>query len=300
MKRAGIVLCGGLSRRMGRPKALLPWFGRSMVEHVLASLAPCVDELLVVTSRDVPLDSLGLDARIVVDREPGRGPLAALRDGLAAARAELAFVTASDAPFLVATHVERLFERAQAQGGAAAATADGHLQVLSAVYPCRAWHEAEALLSEGRASPTALLERIGFAPVAGELRDGVGAWTGFNTPDEYLARARHRDPAATALVEWRVEWSRPATKAVALGGPDSTLRTVAIGRLSEVLRAAAPQGVSLDERLASGGLRISLAGREFSIAADAGLPIGPGDRLVVQEVASEGPDDLPRRSLEER
>ena len=40
MKRAGIVLCGGRSQRMGRPKALLPWFGRSLIEHTVATLAP--------------------------------------------------------------------------------------------------------------------------------------------------------------------------------------------------------------------------------------------------------------------
>ena len=132
MKRAGIVLCGGRSQRMGRPKALLPWFGRTMIEHVVGLLSARVDEILVVTSSALTLPA-SLAARVVVDREPERGPLAALRDGLAAARAERAFVTSSDAPFLTSDHVDALFAEAEAHGRAAAVRADGFLQALLAV-----------------------------------------------------------------------------------------------------------------------------------------------------------------------
>ena len=34
----GIVLAGGLSSRMGRDKALLPWHGRTLLEHTLDRL----------------------------------------------------------------------------------------------------------------------------------------------------------------------------------------------------------------------------------------------------------------------
>lgn len=299
MTRAGIVLCGGLSRRMGRPKALLPWFGRSLIEHVVALLAPCVDELIVVTSEALSLSHLPLEARIVVDREPARGPLAALRDGLAATRAELAFVTASDAPFLTADHVAGLFERALAASGAAAPIADDFVQVLSAVYPARAWRDAEILLTKGISSPTALLERIGFvrapADAAMAITSSVVApWTGFNTPDAYLALARKRDPEATAIVEWwapgpRVAEGSPIREdcgAVALAPP--LRQAVPIGRLGDVLERAAPPGLATNatpgELLAAGRLRVVLAEGELAPGADAALPIGPGERVRVHEL----------------
>ena len=50
MKRTGIVLCGGKSARMGRPKALLPWHGHTMIEHVISVLDEVVDEIVVVAS----------------------------------------------------------------------------------------------------------------------------------------------------------------------------------------------------------------------------------------------------------
>ena len=215
------MLCGGRSQRMGRPKALLPWFGRSMIEHVVAVLAPCVDEVVVVTSGELgrlvfttPVQALAAGVRVavrqVVDREPDRGPLAALRDGLAATRAELAFVTSTDAPFLVATYVDALLRAAAAydRDGAPRAIvprADGFLQVLSAVYPREAGREAEALLAAGIASPVALALQIGACVLEVASSNEAAPWTGFNTPGEYLALARRLDPGTTARVEWRIE-----------------------------------------------------------------------------------------------
>ena len=79
---------------MGRPKAWLPWFGKTMVEHVVDALRPLVDEVIVVTSESLDLPSL--DATIVRDTEPERGPLAGLRDGLSAATTARIFATSTD------------------------------------------------------------------------------------------------------------------------------------------------------------------------------------------------------------
>ena len=81
MAAAGIVLCGGRSSRMGRDKAWLPWRGQPIVVHVAGVLRSVVDEVVVVASDSLELPPL--DARGVGDREPARGPLAGLRDGLA-------------------------------------------------------------------------------------------------------------------------------------------------------------------------------------------------------------------------
>lgn len=64
----GLVLAGGASRRMGRDKALLPWQGRPLLEHMLALLAAAGVERSVV-SGDRP-GHHGLP-----DRHPGQGPL---------------------------------------------------------------------------------------------------------------------------------------------------------------------------------------------------------------------------------
>ncbi|MFP6655690.1 MAG: molybdenum cofactor guanylyltransferase, partial [Myxococcota bacterium] len=114
MSRAGIILCGGRSSRMGRAKAWLPWFGTTMIEHVVANVRAAVNEVIVVTSDEVDLPPL--DVQVVVDPEPGGGPLVGICAGLKSAKADLAFVTSVDAPFLELDFVEGLFE----VGGAAA------------------------------------------------------------------------------------------------------------------------------------------------------------------------------------
>ncbi|MEZ4332645.1 MAG: molybdenum cofactor guanylyltransferase [Myxococcota bacterium] len=278
MERVGIVLCGGRSQRMGRPKALLPWFGRSLVEHAVATLAPAVEAVVVVTSPtlDVAPRVEPLGARVVVDREPDRGPLAAIRDGLAAAGAEAAFVTSTDAPFLTRDHVETLFTRAfagRAHGEAVRAVApiaEGFVQVLSAVYPGTAWRDADALLAEGIALPVVLLERLGFEALREAGREPLAPWTGFNTPEAYLAFARRRDAAAAARVEWRGEH----------GATD--VCSVPIGRLVDVLQAAAGTDRARVDALAAAPLRVLLSDEWLGPDFDAELPVGPGDRVVVE------------------
>src|SRR5437867_3338893 len=106
MTSSAIVLCGGESSRMGRPKALLPWRGGPMISHVVGILRQAVDSVVVVTSAS--LDLPRLDAKIVRDRDPKLGPLAGIREGLEAIEADLAFVTATDAPFLTSAFIRKM------------------------------------------------------------------------------------------------------------------------------------------------------------------------------------------------
>jgi molybdopterin-guanine dinucleotide biosynthesis protein A len=264
---------------MGRAKAWLPWFGGSMIEVLVGRLGAIVDEVIVVTS--AALDLPPLEARIVEDRDPGLGPLAGIREGLAVARSDLAFVTSVDAPFLTRAYVDGLF----AMGGACAPLSEGHVQVLSAIYPRRAGVLADELLKQGARRPLALLEALDFKPIelpseavpaSGE--DGVPpAWRGFNTPREYLDGVRGVDPAAMAEVE--------LLGRVALSHPSPRCR-VPVGTLGEVL-SALPGSTGLVEggRVARAHL-VSLGGRD--LVRDLAVPVGPGERVSVIDALAGG------------
>jgi molybdopterin-guanine dinucleotide biosynthesis protein A len=238
---AGIVLCGGLSSRMGRPKAWLPWRGRPMLVHVVGVLREVVDEVLVVASRGQVLPATG--ARVVEDREPELGPLAAIREGLLAMGAERAYVTSTDAPLLTPGFVRALL----AAGAPAAPELDGVVQPLAAVYPKVLAREAGRLLAAGRGSAIGLLESAGFRRVAaGELPDS-GSLRSLDTPRDYLEALRRDEPGARATLVLR----------------ERTLE-VAVGTLGEVLALA---GIADPDRYA-----VRLAGCER--VSDPGVPVG--------------------------
>src|SRR5207302_4934849 len=106
---SGIVLAGGLGRRMGGvDKGLQPLQGKTMVEHVLARLAPQVDEVVINANQN--LERYGaFGHRVVSDRVGGfAGPLAGLHAGLAAIAHPLAVTVPCDSPFLPSDLVARL------------------------------------------------------------------------------------------------------------------------------------------------------------------------------------------------
>lgn len=100
---AGIVLCGGQSRRMGRPKATLPFGPQTLIERVIQRVVAAVDPVLVVAAVEQELPRLPAGVPVVRDREPFEGPLSGLLGGFneLPAATEAAFVTGCDAPFLV-------------------------------------------------------------------------------------------------------------------------------------------------------------------------------------------------------
>ncbi|HEX6734356.1 MAG TPA: molybdenum cofactor guanylyltransferase MobA [Azonexus sp.] len=112
----GVILAGGLGRRMGGvDKGLQLLAGRPLAAHVAARLAPQVDELLINANQNAEAYA-AFGHPVVADRIAGfAGPLAGLHAALSAARHPLVATAPCDSPFLPADLVARL----------AAALADG-------------------------------------------------------------------------------------------------------------------------------------------------------------------------------
>jgi CTP:molybdopterin cytidylyltransferase MocA len=69
MKRRGVILAAGGSRRMGRPKALLPYEGGPIVSAHTEALAAFTDEVVVVTGAVGLADVVPSPARVIVNRD---------------------------------------------------------------------------------------------------------------------------------------------------------------------------------------------------------------------------------------
>jgi len=122
---SGLVLAGGLGRRMGGvDKGLQLLRGKPMVSWAIARLSPQVDEVLINANQN--LDTYRAFGHRVVPDEIGgyAGPLAGLHAGLKIASHPLVMTVPCDSPFLPPDLVSRLSKQLEDHQVAVARTGD--------------------------------------------------------------------------------------------------------------------------------------------------------------------------------
>jgi molybdopterin-guanine dinucleotide biosynthesis protein A len=275
MRTGAILLVGGRSSRMGRPKAGLDWHGEPLAARLARVLARAVGEGPVVAVR-VPgqdLPALPEHVDVVADPVDGEGPLRAVATGLAAlrGRAEVAFVSSVDAPFLHARFVAALLAAVGADDDAAVPVAQGRPHPLAAAYRVALLPVVDDLLANGERRAGALLDHVEARFLdetallaTGGLREAdpaLVALRNVNTPGEY--------DAAVAVVPPRV--TIELLGALVRDPGDARLETHA-SRLEQAYAAA---GLAIDGRVVA-----AVNGEQ--IAADPWYPLAPGDRISLQ------------------
>ena len=158
MRATLLLLAGGASRRMGRPKALLEVGDETLIEFVCRRLRDAFEEVLVSTNEpDAMPPALG--ARVVPDRLRGAGPLAGIEAGLAAARRDVVFTVACDMPY-VDLPLARTLVRASRGFDAAVPRVDGRPEPVCAAYRQRSLPTLSKALDEGVRRAAEALERL--------------------------------------------------------------------------------------------------------------------------------------------
>lgn len=185
---SAIILAGGQSSRMGRPKSDLPFGGVTMLDHIVSETMRVFDELVVAVARPRFYAWETLLSRSLVDREPGQGPVAALADALAEIRFDRAFVCSCDVPLVDGDLARKLCEMV-GDDDALVPHVDGKLQMLHAVYRKRC---AKVLATMRAAGEHRLHEIVNFAKVRIVPEDEIRAldpellsFFNVNTPEEY-------------------------------------------------------------------------------------------------------------------
>ena len=194
MTPGAIVLCGGQSRRMGRPKAWLPFGPEALLQRVVRLVGEVAAPIVVVAAPGQDLPDLPDPIRIVRDPISDRGPLQGIAAGLASLPddVELVYATATDVPFLHTGWVTRLVELIEAHD-LAIPEIGGYLHPLAALYRKRSVLPAvERLLAEDRLRPVFLLEdlralRVDEATMT-RVDPSLATLRNLNTPEDY-ARA---------------------------------------------------------------------------------------------------------------
>lgn len=205
MRIAGVILAGGLARRMGGgDKALLPLAGRPLLAHVIDRLSPQV-EVMVLNANGDPARFAAFALPVVADTVEGfAGPLAGI---LAAMRwaAPQGYThvasAAGDTPFFPADIVARLAAAARPDAPIAIAATEDPERGLSehptfGLWPVALADDLHAALSADMRKVIVWASRHG---VARALVSDAGAYPFFNvnTPDD-LAEAERLAEAHVA------------------------------------------------------------------------------------------------------
>src|SRR5215813_1039210 len=189
---------------MGTPKAALEWHGSTLLRRTAGILARVADgPVLVVRAPGQELPALPPRVEVVEDPAEGLGPVQGLAAGLEAltGRADIAFVSSTDMPFLHPAFVRRVL-RAVAEGAdVGLPLARGYPQPLAAGYRVTLAPIAMRLVGQQRLRPAFLFEecrvtRLDEAalradPVLAALDPGLDSVVNVNEPADYrAARAR--------------------------------------------------------------------------------------------------------------
>lgn len=162
-----IILAGGRSRRMGKPKESLPFLDTTLLGRAVETLLQCSWPVIVLgRDADQDLPPLPLEAEIRFDQTPDQGPLAAMATGMGhvldagdLSIDDAVLVIGCDMPFFGQEALAWLTDQL---GGhdAVMVRLDGVLQPLGAVYRLRCLEPARALLGADVRTPRTLAERV--------------------------------------------------------------------------------------------------------------------------------------------
>ena len=135
METTGVILAGGMSRRLGRNKVLVPVGGKPLINRVSDRLSHVVDRMVVVVNSPQRASEINLpdDVRVVVDIHPGRATLGGIFTGLSHAETHWSIVVACDMPFLNRELLGSLLEHSKGYD-AVVPTVDGYPEPTHAAY----------------------------------------------------------------------------------------------------------------------------------------------------------------------
>ena len=182
------VLAGGASRRMGVPKAALPYGRTTLLAHQVGRLAEIFEDVFVV-AKEAGFDAV--PARFVFDRTDARAPIHGLVRALEEVSDRL-FVLAVDLPVVTAEVIRAIAERSlESSAPAVLPRADGRLQPLAAVWRSSVLPAARERIARSDLSLHGLAEEVG-AEILGEetwkaIDPSGNSFANINTIEEYAA-----------------------------------------------------------------------------------------------------------------
>ena len=299
---SAIILLGGKSSRMGQPKALLPFAGEPLIVHTVRTLMRLFADVVLVAAPEQELPPLSVT--LVRDDVAYQGPVGGICYGLRAARTDVCFVTACDAPFLNLSLISHLIAQI-ADFDVVVPSWQDRLQPLHAVYRRSVAPLLHAQLERGELRPIFLYQKVRTREVgAEEIRrfDPEGlSFRNMNSPEDYQSalaiwQRRQREETETApllphsvsvpnlclscTVElFGVARLRAKTDRVSLTLAPGADLSDALAALAETIPNLVGSVLTADHRALTAGFACNLNGTDFT--SDLHTPLRSGDSLLI-------------------
>jgi molybdenum cofactor guanylyltransferase len=184
----GLILAGGLSRRMNRQeKAFLPLAGRPLLAHVLARLSPQVGEVVLNANGD-PDRFAAYGKLVVADRYTGfLGPLAGIEGAFHALEADWLLSVPVDTPFFPQDLAEKMCQEAQGGEVPVVAESGGRLHPVVTLWPRTILPELEVALEEKRLKLHDWFEGLEYRRLSFDaIEGGIDPFFNINTPEAQI------------------------------------------------------------------------------------------------------------------
>jgi molybdenum cofactor guanylyltransferase len=264
-----IVLAGGKSSRMGRPKALLTFDNEPLIVHIVRSLNRIFGETVVVAAPQQELPSL--PCKLARDEVAYQGPVGGIYYGLKAAGGQFGFVTSCDVAFLNDHLISHLTAQI-AEYDVVVPHWQDRFQPLHAVYRRSVLPLLKEQLDRGELRPVYLFDKVRTCKVdEGEIRrfDPEGlSFLNMNTQADYeqaLARWEQRQ-TEEAEIAFPYPISVPVSNSVS--SVACTVELFGVARLlakTKEVSLSLPQGATLSHVYSALGAKLPmLLGRVIS------------------------------------
>lgn len=142
----GIVLAGGRSTRMGRDKGFVEYNGKPFIAHIIESLKPLVNEIVIVSDNE---DYERFGHYRVNDHFKDMGPLAGLYSGLYHSKTEVNLVLSCDVPLVNEALLLKLIQEVTEQDDVVQIKSQGKTNPLIAIYKKRCMATCLSTLESG-------------------------------------------------------------------------------------------------------------------------------------------------------
>ncbi|MES9855514.1 MAG: molybdenum cofactor guanylyltransferase MobA [Sedimenticola sp.] len=180
----GVILAGGLARRMGgHDKGLVELAGRPMIEYVIKSMTSQVDSLLINANRSETLYQHYGFPVIHDSRNDFAGPLAGVVTAMEQTSSEMILAAPCDGPWLPHDLGERLYNKMIESEADVCVAHDGdRLQPVFGLFRCSLAPSITAFLESGDRKIKIWLDQQ--RSVVADFSDCPQAFININTPEE--------------------------------------------------------------------------------------------------------------------